>query len=70
MMKYSKATNYALHTMVFLTLNPKGKSMSVESLAEMQKLSPTYLSKILTKLVKAGLIHLLRMVKYFLLLAE
>ena len=40
-----------------LTLNPKGKSMSVESLAEMQKLSPTYLSKILTKLVKAGLIE-------------
>ena len=36
MMKYSKATNYALHTMVFLTLNPKGKSMSVEALAEMQ----------------------------------
>ena len=31
--------------------------MSVESLAEMQKLSPTYLSKILTKLVKAGLIE-------------
>jgi len=57
MMKYSKATNYALHTMVFLTLNPNGKSMSVESLAEMQKLSPTYLSKILTKLVKAGLIE-------------
>ncbi|WP_342557169.1 Rrf2 family transcriptional regulator [Lysinibacillus sp. FSL P4-0201] len=57
MMKYSKATNYALHTMVFLTRNPKGKSMSVESLAEMQKLSPTYLSKILTKLVKAGLIE-------------
>ncbi|WP_312123881.1 Rrf2 family transcriptional regulator [Lysinibacillus boronitolerans] len=56
-MKYSKATNYALHTMVFLTLNPKGKSMSVEALAEMQKLSPTYLSKILTKLVKAGLIE-------------
>ena len=57
MMKYSKATNYALHTMVFLTRNPKGKSMSVESLAEIQKLSPTYLSKILTKLVKAGLIE-------------
>ncbi|WP_249686141.1 Rrf2 family transcriptional regulator, partial [Bacillus velezensis] len=33
------------------------KSMSVESLAEMQKLSPTYLSIILTKLVKAGLIQ-------------
>lgn len=56
-MKYSKATNYALHTMVTLTLTAKEKSMSVESLAEMQNLSPTYLSKILTKLVKAGLIE-------------
>ncbi|WP_042351316.1 RrF2 family transcriptional regulator [Bacillus massiliigorillae] len=56
-MKYSKATNYALHTMVYLTLTPKGKSVGVEQLAKVQKLSPTYLSKILTKLVKAGLIQ-------------
>ena len=55
-MKYSRATNYALHTMVYLTQAPKGKSVGVEQLANMQKLSPTYLSKILTKLVKAGLI--------------
>lgn len=55
-MKYSKATNYALHTMVYLTLTPKGKSVGVEQLAKIQNLSPTYLSKILTKLVKAGLI--------------
>ncbi|MFD2045036.1 Rrf2 family transcriptional regulator [Ornithinibacillus salinisoli] len=56
-MKYSKATNYALHTMVYLTLTPKGKSVGVEQLAKIQDLSPTYLSKILTKLVKAGLIE-------------
>ena len=56
-MKYSKATNYALHTMVFLTLAPKGKAIGVEPLAKMQDLSATYLSKILTKLVKAGLIE-------------
>ncbi|KOY80302.1 Rrf2 family transcriptional regulator [Lysinibacillus macroides] len=55
-MKYSKATNYALHTMVILALTSQEKSISVESLAEMQSLSSTYLSKILTKLVKAGLI--------------
>lgn len=55
-MKYSKATNYALHTMVYLTLTPKGKAVGVEQLAKMQNLSPTYLSKILTKLVKAGLV--------------
>jgi len=56
-MKYSKATNYALHTMVYLTLAPKGKAIGVEHLAKKQNVSPTYLSKILTKLVKAGLIE-------------
>ncbi|KHF39250.1 Rrf2 family transcriptional regulator [Halalkalibacter okhensis] len=56
-MKYSKATNYALHTMVYLTLAHKGQSVGVDQLAKTQNLSPTYLSKILTKLVKAGLIE-------------
>ncbi|MGP4038526.1 Rrf2 family transcriptional regulator [Gracilibacillus sp. D59] len=56
-MKYSRATNYALHTMAYLTLTPKGKSVGVDQLAKIQNLSPTYLSKILTKLVKAGLIE-------------
>ncbi|MCP3028590.1 Rrf2 family transcriptional regulator [Halobacillus sp. A5] len=56
-MKYSKATNYALHTMVYLIALPKGNTIGVHSLAEMQDLSPTYLSKILTKLAKGGLIE-------------
>ncbi|AIC93323.1 MULTISPECIES: RrF2 family transcriptional regulator [Shouchella] len=56
-MKYSKATNYALHTMVYLTTMPRGKATGVDVLAKRQDVSPTYLSKILTKLVKAGLIE-------------
>ncbi len=56
-MRYSNATNYALHTMVHLMLQPKGSSVGVQELAEMQHLSPTYLSKVLTKLAKAGLIE-------------
>ncbi|MBD0379423.1 RrF2 family transcriptional regulator [Paenibacillus sedimenti] len=56
-MKYTKATNYALHTMVYLAAVPTGKVIGVRSLAELQSLSPTFLSKILTKLVKAGLIE-------------
>ena len=56
-MKYSNATNYALHTMVYLIHLPKGNTIGVQELAEIQKLSPTYLSKILTKLTKAGLIE-------------
>ncbi|WP_039043673.1 Rrf2 family transcriptional regulator [Sporosarcina sp. ZBG7A] len=56
-MKYSNATNYALHTMVYLIHLPQGNTVGVQELAKIQKLSPTYLSKILTKLTKAGLIE-------------
>ncbi len=56
-MKYSQATNYALHTMLYIVALPPGKTIGVQQLAEFQELSPTYLSKILTKLVKAGLIE-------------
>lgn len=56
-MKYSKATNYALHTMLFLAKEIPNKPMGVQQLAEMQNVSPTYLSKILTKLVKEGMIN-------------
>ncbi|RXZ83237.1 Rrf2 family transcriptional regulator [Paenibacillaceae bacterium] len=55
-MKYSKATNYALHTMMFLATAPD-KQIGVQQLADKQGVSPTYLSKILTKLVKSGLIE-------------
>lgn len=55
-MKYSKATSYALHSMVHLAMASTNEAVRVEDLAKRQKLSPTYLSKILTKLAKAGLI--------------
>src|SRR5690606_14218434 len=56
-MKYSNATNYALHTMVHVMRQSDGEPIGVQELAAMQKLSPTYLSKILTKLTKSGLIE-------------
>jgi Rrf2 family protein len=56
-MKYSKATNYALHTMLFLVAAAPDRPVVVQQLADKQGVSPTYLSKILTKLVKAGLIE-------------
>jgi Rrf2 family protein len=56
-MKYSQATNYALHTMAYFVALPLGTTIGVQQLATRQALSPTYLSKILTKLVKAGLIE-------------
>jgi len=55
-LKYSKATNYALHTMLHLAYENSAKPLGVQKLAEQQKVSPTYLSKILTKLVKEGMV--------------
>ena len=56
-MKYSKATDYALHTMMFLAKKDREFPMSVVELAELQNISPTYLSKILTKLSKENLVN-------------
>ncbi|MCS7462411.1 RrF2 family transcriptional regulator [Paenibacillus doosanensis] len=56
-MKFSKATNYALHTMLFLAAAAPDKHIGVQQLAEHQQVSPTYLSKILTKLAKAGMVE-------------
>ncbi|CAG7636821.1 RrF2 family transcriptional regulator [Paenibacillus allorhizosphaerae] len=56
-MRFSKATNYALHTMLMLVDASTVKPVGVQQLAESQGVSPTYLSKILTRLVKAGMIE-------------
>lgn len=57
MMKFSKATDYALHSMFFLAQATPVKPIGVQQLAEKQNISPTYLSKILTKLAKEGMIN-------------
>lgn len=56
-MRYSKATDYALHTMLFLMAAAPDKPIGVQQLADRQGVSPTYLSKILTKLAKANMIE-------------
>ncbi|OAB25577.1 Rrf2 family transcriptional regulator [Paenibacillus macquariensis subsp. defensor] len=56
-MRFTKATNYALHTMLALLDASPVKPIGVQQLAELQGVSPTYLSKILTRLVKAGMIE-------------
>ncbi len=56
-MKYTKATNYALHTVLYMIEQNQGEKLSVHILANQFQVSVTYLSKILTQLVKAGLIE-------------
>ncbi|OAS16400.1 RrF2 family transcriptional regulator [Paenibacillus oryzisoli] len=56
-MKYSQATDYALHAMLYLVHSGPDKPVGVQVLAEKLSVSQTYLSKLMTKLVKAGLIQ-------------
>ncbi|WP_313075986.1 RrF2 family transcriptional regulator [Lacrimispora sp.] len=56
-MKYTKATNYALHTILYMIDQNQGEKFSVHVLAKQFQVSVTYLSKILTQLVKAGLVE-------------
>jgi len=42
--------------MLYFVAQPPGTTIGLQHLARLQRLSPTYLSKILTRLVKAGLI--------------
>lgn len=56
-MKYTKATNYALHIIAYMIKHDKRDNLSLHPLATHFNISPSYLSKILTQLVKAGLIQ-------------
>lgn len=56
-MKYTKATNYALHIVAYIIKYEDGKNISLLPLANNFNISPSYLSKILTKLVKADIIQ-------------
>ncbi|AXR20277.1 MULTISPECIES: RrF2 family transcriptional regulator [unclassified Bacillus (in: firmicutes)] len=56
-MNYSKGTNYALHTTLHLAKADNKTLLSVHELAAKESVSATYLSKILTKLTKYGLIE-------------
>ncbi|PHK48978.1 RrF2 family transcriptional regulator [Staphylococcus edaphicus] len=56
-MKCSKATDYALHALLYMIKNDGASSrIPVQDLALALKVSTTYLSKILTRLVKVGII--------------
>lgn len=56
-MKFSQATDYALHAMMHLMCQAPEKPVGVQVLADKLGVSQTYLSKMLSKLVKAGLIN-------------
>jgi len=55
-MKYSVMVEYALHSLVYLIDVPPSESIGIKDLSEFQGLSETYLSKVLGKLSKEGIV--------------
>ncbi len=55
-MQFSVGVEYAIHCLLHMTVSPQGKSVTIKDLATFQGVSETYLSKIYTKLRKAGVV--------------
>jgi Rrf2 family protein len=53
---YGPRVEYALHTLLNLSLAPREVAPSARDLAEFQRLSITFMQKLLTRLEKAGLV--------------
>src|SRR3954447_21179587 len=55
-MQYSVGVEYALHCLVYLIDVPSNDSIGIKDLAEFQGLPETFLSKVFSKLSKAGIV--------------
>ncbi len=56
LLQFSIGVEYALHCMLYMVDNPTGNSIGIKDLATYQGVSETYLSKVYTKLRKAGIV--------------
>lgn len=56
-MQFSIGVEYALHCLLYLVDRPAGESLAVKELSTFQGISQSYLSKIFTKLKKAGIVR-------------
>ena len=56
-MQFSVGVEYALHCLLYMTDPPVGKALGIKDLAAFQGVSETYLSKVYTKLRKAGIVR-------------
>ena len=55
-MQFSVGVEYALHCLLYMVDIPSGKAVGIKDLAAFQGISETYLSKVYTKLTKAGIV--------------
>ena len=56
-MQFSKSTDYALHALAYLAHLNQSEPTGIRELADMLNVSESYLSKIMTKLRKDGLVN-------------
>ncbi len=62
-MQLSVGVEYAFHSLFYMIDMPLGSTIGIKELAELNKISETYLSKIFTKLRKAGIVRSVQGVK-------
>ena len=55
-LQFSIGVEYALHCLLYMVDIPSGKAVGIKDLAAFQGVSETYLSKVYTKLRKAGIV--------------
>ena len=55
-LQFSIGVEYALHCLLYMVDIPSGKAVGIKDLAAYQGVSETYLSKVYTKLRKAGIV--------------
>ena len=56
-MKYAQSTELAVDSLLFMAANPERQEFSADELAKAQRLSASYLAKVLQQLARAGLLR-------------
>ena len=56
-MKYAHSTELAVDSLLFMAANPERQEFSADELARAQRLSASYLAKVLQQLARAGLLR-------------
>ncbi len=56
-MQFSVGVEYAFHSLFYMVDLPKGKTVGIKQIAELNAISETYLSKAFAKLRKSGIVR-------------
>lgn len=56
-MQFSVGVEYAFHSLFYMVDLPKGKTVGIKQIAELNQISETYLSKAFAKLRKGGIVR-------------